>query len=69
MITEGPDYVRNDSAGADLAVFVRMVDDLGADELIHAANRLSDERYADLVISTAHKWVPVVLADKPTDTA
>lgn len=52
---EVQEYVRHDQAGKDLAVFVRLIDDFGAEEIIHAADRLSDERYADLVISTAHK--------------
>ncbi|WP_223874349.1 UvrD-helicase domain-containing protein [Salinispora mooreana] len=52
---EVQEYTRNDHAGKDLAVFVRLIDDYGAPEIIHAADRLSDERYADLVISTAHK--------------
>jgi hypothetical protein len=49
------EYVRHDQAGKDLAVFVRMIDDFGAEEIITAADRLSDERYAEVVISTAHK--------------
>lgn len=52
---EVQEYVRHDQAGKDLAVFVRMIDDFGADEIITAADRLADERYAEVVISTAHK--------------
>lgn len=48
------DYVETDE-GADLAVFVRLVDSLGAEKLIGAANGLVDEDRADLVVSTAHK--------------
>ncbi|MEV4283629.1 UvrD-helicase domain-containing protein [Actinoplanes xinjiangensis] len=65
---EVQEYVRDDQAGKDLAVFVRLIDDYGAREIIHAADRLSDERYADLVISTAHKakgreWDTVQIGD------
>lgn len=49
------EYVRQDSAGGDLATLVRLVDDVGAAEIIAAADRLADERYAEVVISTAHK--------------
>jgi hypothetical protein len=48
------DYVETDE-GADLAVFVRLVDSLGAEKLIGAANGLVEEDRADLVVSTAHK--------------
>jgi len=47
-------YVEQDE-GADLAVFVRLVDAHGAQTLINAAKGLVDERIADLVVSTAHK--------------
>jgi hypothetical protein len=52
---EVQEYVRHDQAGKDLAVFVRLIDEFGAEEIIVAADRLSDERYAEVVISTAHK--------------
>ncbi|MFF3857104.1 UvrD-helicase domain-containing protein [Micromonospora sp. NPDC002575] len=73
---EVQEYVRHDQAGKDLAVFVRMIDDFGAEEIIHAADRLSDERYAEVVISTAHKakgreWDSVKIGDdfrQPTAT-
>jgi hypothetical protein len=52
---EVQDYVEQDEAGADLAVFVRLVEQHGAGELIRAANHLVDERVAELTISTAHK--------------
>lgn len=63
------EYVRHDEAGADLASLVRLVDEHGADALIDAAKRLvADEKYADVVISTAHKakgreWASVRIAD------
>ncbi|MEU4834088.1 UvrD-helicase domain-containing protein [Streptosporangium sp. NPDC023615] len=66
---EVQEYVRHDEAGADLASLVRLVDEHGADALIDAAKRLvADEKYADVVISTAHKakgreWASVRIAD------
>lgn len=53
--SEVQDYVKQDEAGADLGVFVRLVDQHGAAELIRAANRLVNEDTAQLTISTAHK--------------
>ena len=41
--------------GADLRPFVKIIDDLGADAVIDAMNHLSDARYADITVSTAHK--------------
>ncbi len=41
--------------GADLLPFVKIIDDLGADVIIDAMNHLSDTRYADITVSTAHK--------------
>jgi AAA domain/UvrD-like helicase C-terminal domain len=49
------EYVDQESAGADLKVFVKLIDDHGADEVIATMDRLVDERYAQVVISTAHK--------------
>lgn len=65
---EVQEYVRNDQAGKDLAVFVRMIDDFSPEEIIHAADRLADERHAEVVISTAHKakgreWHTVKIGD------
>lgn len=53
--SEVQDYVEQDEAGADLGVFVRLVDQHGAAELIRAASRLVNEDTAQLTISTAHK--------------
>jgi hypothetical protein len=52
---EVQDYAENDPGGSDLAVFVKLIDDHGPEEIIAAARQLSDERYANLIISTAHK--------------
>lgn len=48
-------YVEQDEAASDLAVFVRLVDDHGADELIRATRQLVTEATAQLTVSTAHK--------------
>jgi AAA domain/UvrD-like helicase C-terminal domain len=52
---EVQDYVRQDEAGADLAALVRMVDDHGTDAILDATRRLTEERAADVVVSTAHR--------------
>lgn len=53
---EVQEYVRHDEASADLASLLRLVGEHGADALIDAAKGLvADEKYADVVISTAHK--------------
>jgi AAA domain/UvrD-like helicase C-terminal domain len=45
----------NEDEGADLLPFVKIIDELGADVVINAMNHLSDARYADVIVSTAHK--------------
>ncbi|MGW1980724.1 UvrD-helicase domain-containing protein [Streptomyces sp. NPDC001889] len=62
------DYSYNESGGSDLRVFVRLIDDQGADEVVKAMNRLVSEEYADVVLSTAHKakgreWDSVQIAN------
>jgi hypothetical protein len=53
---EVQDYAENDAAGADLKVFVTLVDKHGPDLIIDTLQRLTrDESRADVVISTAHK--------------
>lgn len=53
---EVQDYAENDAAGADLKVFVKLIDDHGPDAIIDTLQRLDgDERRADVIISTAHK--------------
>lgn len=64
---EVQDYVAMDSAGADLAVFVKLIDDHGPDALIAVTNRLVDETRADTIVSTAHRskgreWDTVAIA-------
>ena len=65
---EVQDYAENDPGGSDLQVLVKLIDDHGPETIIDAVRRLSDERYASLIISTAHKakgreWDSVRIAD------
>lgn len=53
--SELQEYVEHDEAGADLKVFVRLVDTHGPKAIIQTVDGLVDERLADVVISTAHK--------------
>jgi UvrD/REP helicase N-terminal domain/UvrD-like helicase C-terminal domain/DEAD/DEAH box helicase len=52
---EVQDYADHDPGGSDLKVFVKLIDDHGPDEVIGIIDNLSQERYADVVVSTAHK--------------
>jgi AAA domain/UvrD-like helicase C-terminal domain len=52
---EVEEYVSQGTDGSDLKVFVGLVNRYGAAEVIQACDGLVDEKYADLVISTAHK--------------
>lgn len=52
---EVQEYVQQDEAGADLATLVRMVDDHGTDAILDATRRLTEEKAADVIISTAHR--------------
>lgn len=49
------DYCEQESAGSDLRTFVKLIDDHGADVVIATMDGLVDERYAQVVVSTAHK--------------
>ncbi|MFI5852296.1 UvrD-helicase domain-containing protein [Micromonospora chalcea] len=65
---EVQEYVEMDAAGADLRVFVRLIDRHGPHEVMRVCDALVDERYADVVVSTAHKakgreWGSVRIAD------
>jgi hypothetical protein len=62
------DYAEHDPAGRDLQPLVDLVGEHGADTILHAADCLIDERYAEVIISTAHKakgrqWAAVRIAD------
>jgi UvrD/REP helicase N-terminal domain len=48
-------FVRTDTAGADLAASVRLIDKHGPDAVLATVEQLSDPRRADLVVSTAHR--------------
>jgi hypothetical protein len=49
------DYAEHDTSGSDLKTFVQLVDKMGAEEIVKICTRLTDERYAQTVVSTAHK--------------
>jgi hypothetical protein len=48
-------YVEQEAEGSDLRVLVRLIDQHGPRQLMRIVDSLADERYADLVLSTAHK--------------
>jgi len=52
---EVQDYAENDTAGQDLRSLVQLVDAHGPEAIVHAVERLSDERQAQVIVSTAHK--------------
>ncbi|MGI5122749.1 UvrD-helicase domain-containing protein [Marinactinospora thermotolerans] len=62
-------YVEEErEAAGELATLVRLIEDHGPDHVINATRRLSDEKSADVVCSTAHKakgreWATVEIAD------
>jgi hypothetical protein len=49
------EYAKNDPAGSDLAVAVRMIERYGADEVIRAVDGTVPAERAELRVSTAHK--------------
>ena len=65
---EVQDYIKEDEAAGDLAVFVRLIDKYGPGPLIKILDRLAPEANADVIISTAHKakgreWAAVRISD------
>lgn len=48
-------YVEEDSAGADLKVFVKLIDNYGVDTILKVAGQTVNEDRADVILSTAHK--------------
>ncbi|MFG3285320.1 UvrD-helicase domain-containing protein [Streptomyces sp. NPDC048111] len=70
------DYAAHDPAGQDLQPFVDLIDTHTPNALIAAINRLTDEKTAQVTVSTAHKakgreWPAVKIADDftpPKDT-
>lgn len=64
---EVQDYVEHDANGSDLRLLVDLIDEFGADRIIDGLAMCTEERWADVVLSTAHKakgreWSSVVLA-------
>ncbi|MFF8925700.1 UvrD-helicase domain-containing protein [Streptomyces longwoodensis] len=65
---EVQEYAEYDPAGRDLQPFVELVDSYGPEAIIAAVDALTDERQADVTVSTAHKakgreWPKVKIAD------
>jgi len=52
--TEVQEYV-NQEGGTDLKVFVNLIDNYGVETVMDVANKAVDEKYADVIVSTAHK--------------
>jgi len=49
------DYAENDPDGSDLASLVAVINEHGADEVLAAVANLTDEKWAEVTVSTAHK--------------
>ncbi|HMH76879.1 MAG TPA: UvrD-helicase domain-containing protein [Candidatus Udaeobacter sp.] len=49
------EYAANEDDGADLKPMVDLIQEHGADAVIHAVKSLSDEKSAQVTVSTAHK--------------
>ncbi|NHI06701.1 I DNA and RNA helicase protein [Streptomyces sp. KO7888] len=70
------DYAAYDPAGRDLQPFVDLIDTHGPDAILAAVDELTDEKHANVTVSTAHKakgreWPTVKIADDfppPKDT-
>ncbi|MFF7771795.1 UvrD-helicase domain-containing protein [Streptomyces massasporeus] len=70
------EYAEHDPAGGDLQPFVDLVDTYGPDAILTAINQLTDEKDADVTVSTAHtakgrEWPSVRIAHDfppPKDT-
>ncbi|MFJ9591056.1 UvrD-helicase domain-containing protein [Streptomyces acidicola] len=70
------EYAEHDPAGRDLQPFVDLVDTHGPDAILAAINQLTDEKHADVTVSTAHtakgrEWPTIRIADDfppPKDT-
>ncbi|TQE15105.1 ATP-dependent helicase [Streptomyces ipomoeae] len=62
------DYAAHDPAGRDVQPFVDLVDTHGPDAILTAVDQLTDEKHADVTVSTAHtakgrEWPTVKIAD------
>jgi hypothetical protein len=67
-------YVEFDALGGDLKLMVDLVDEFGVDAIVDGLGACIPERYADVVLSTAHKakgreWSSVRIADDFPDPA
>jgi hypothetical protein len=65
---EVQDYVEHDQSGDDLKTLVKLIEAYGPPAIIAAADRLTDETHAELIVSTAHKakgreWPTVRIGD------
>ncbi|MFF2556785.1 UvrD-helicase domain-containing protein [Nocardia sp. NPDC058058] len=66
---EVQDYAENEDSGRDLKPFVDLIDDHGVETVLHTVDNLAtDEKTADVVVSTAHKskgreWDTVTIAE------
>jgi superfamily I DNA/RNA helicase len=65
---EVQDYAEWDPDGRDLLSFVEVIDEHGADVVLHTLSRLAAETHAEVVVSTAHaakgrEWPSVRIAD------
>jgi superfamily I DNA/RNA helicase len=61
------EFVETESAGSDLRVFVRLIDDYSAETVIKTLDSSTSEEDADVIVSTAHKakgreWESVAVA-------
>jgi cation transport regulator ChaB len=52
---EVEEYVQNDPQGDELALMVKLIDEYGVEAILEALDHMPQERYAELVVSTAHK--------------
>jgi AAA domain-containing protein len=52
---EVQDHAENDPSGSDLKVLVDLIDEHGPEKIIAMCSRLTDERQAEVTVSTAHK--------------
>lgn len=49
------EYVQEDPAGSDLLPLVEVIDEYDVDAVLAAVDQLTDERFAQVAVSTAHK--------------
>jgi len=66
--SEVRDYAENDPGGEDLLVLVELIDEHTPEKILAMCAQLVEERYAAVVVSTAHKakgreWESVQIAD------